>query len=207
MSSTVPRETAADDEDFRDCSGSSAGAKGNEPSWKALEAYKEVLSNVATETERVLAPDYPDTSRLREYHYLVNTSRPDDSPPDFLEFSIERNPSAFTGKVGEILDLLSASVKRRLPYLDVADRMPIPIEFYTIETEVAEFCRLIRVPVIQASEGCFAVLTSANPILTNHAETALLTRFLSLGAPAPVFIPTRTGIEQWKRICQRHFAS
>jgi hypothetical protein len=207
MSSTVPREKAADEEGSRNCSRSSAGAKGNEPSWKALETYKEVLSNVATETDRVLAPDYPDTSRLREYHDLLKTSRPDDSSPDFLEFSIERNPSAFTGTAGEILDLLSASVKIRPPYLDFADRMPIPIEFYTIEPEVAEFCRLIRVPILQASEGCFAVLTSANPILTNHAETALLTRFLSLGAPAPVFIQTRTGIEQWKRICQRHFAS
>lgn len=207
MSSTVSRETAADGEDFRNGGRSTAVTQGNEPSWKSLETYKEVLSKVATETDRVLAPDYPDTSRLREYHDLLETSHPGDSPPDFLEFSIERNPSAFTGAAGEVLDLLSASAKRRLPYLDFADRMPIPIEFYTIEPEIAEFCRLIRVPVLQASEGCFAVLTSANPILTIHTETALVTRFLSLGAPAPVFIPTRTGIEQWKRICQRHFAS
>ncbi len=207
MSSAVPRETAAEDENSRDGSRASAGAGGNKPSWKALETYKDVLSNVATETDRVLAPDYPDTSRLLEYHELLKATQPGDSPPDFLEFSIERNPSAFTGAAGAILDLLNASVKRRLPYLDFADRMTIPIEFYTIEPEVAEFCRLVRVPVLQASEGCFAVLTSANPILTNHAETALVMRFLSQGEPAPVFIPTRTGIEQWKRICQRHFAS
>ncbi len=127
-------------------------------------------------------------------------------PEDFLSRAL--SDSGLPRHLWErVLEQFAVASGLRFPFLGFADRMAVPIEFYTQEGDIAELCRLLRVPVLQAESGCFLTLASINPFTVDALASEIPRIFRRRGLIVPVVFAVRTDFEGWHCLCQRHFAA
>lgn len=127
-------------------------------------------------------------------------------PEDFLSQALSR--SGLQRHLWEgILEQFAFASGLRFSFLGFADRMAVPIEFYTQEADIAELCRLLQAPVLQAESGCFLTIASINPITAEALSGEIVRIFRSRGLLIPVIFPVRTDFESWQCLCRRHFAA
>lgn len=127
-------------------------------------------------------------------------------PEDFLSRAL--SVSGLPRHLWEgLLEQFAFASGLRFPFLGFADRMAVPIEFYTQEGDIAELCRLLGVPVLQAEAGCFLTLASINPLTVETLSSQIIRIFRCRGLIVPVVFAVRTDLETWQCLCQRHFAA
>jgi hypothetical protein len=129
-----------------------------------------------------------------------------EAPEDFLSHAL--SSSGLARQLWEgLLEQFAFASGMRFPFLGFADRMAVPIEFYTQEGDIAELCRLLQTPVLQAESGCFLTLASINPVTAEALSAEIVRIFRSRGLLIPVIFPVRTDFESWQCLCRRHFAA
>ncbi len=127
-------------------------------------------------------------------------------PEDFLSHALSR--SGLQRHLWEgILEQFAFASGLRFSFLGFADRMAVPIEFYTQEADIAELCRLLQTPVLQAESGCFLTIASINPITAEALSGEIVRIFRSRGLLIPIIFPVRMDFESWQCLCRRHFAA
>jgi|GEM_PF-2648801 hypothetical protein len=129
-----------------------------------------------------------------------------EAPEDFLSHVLSRSGLA-RHLWEELLEQFAFASGLRFPFLGFADRMAVPIEFYTQEGDIAELCRLLQTPVLQAESACFLTLASINPVTAEALSAEIVRTFRSRGLLIPVIFPVRTDFESWQCLCRRHFAA
>lgn len=127
-------------------------------------------------------------------------------PEDFLSHAFSQ--SGLPHHLREdLLEQFAFAAGLRFPFLGFADRMAVPIDFYTQEGDIAELCRILQTPVLQEESGCFLTLASINPLTAEALAAEIVRIFRSRSVVTPVIFPVRTGFESWQSLCRRHFAS
>ncbi len=169
-----------------------------------------IRSKVAAKTFSAILERYPeiplDDSLLTEYAETGASDGGGDFPNDFLIHALFRS-GLRTESWDSLLEGFASVSGFRLPFLGFADRMAVPLEFYSQDPDIAELCRLLQAPILQAETGGFFVLASVNPITAADLAAEISRLFRERGVIVPVAFPVRTDFESWQRLCRRHFAS
>lgn len=122
---------------------------------------------------------------------------------------LTRMRAAEGAMLDSMVEMASMQMARSLPVVPAripfASRLIPPNGFYDKFPEVAQWCRLMQVPVAFAEDLDVIGLASINPYFSDALAVAMAEEFAKEGDIEPIITTVRLDRISWMKMCENHF--